>query len=177
MSEFIPLTCAVPECKRPYSGKGLCGFHIKRVRLPRIKALAKGPRRNVKRDENKDKEWRLKNKEKIRANGAAWRRRNPLRAVMINAEQRGLPVSITNEQLVKLRKRPCHYCGGSLPPAGSGLDRLDNTKGYHLDNVVPCCTTCNLMRGDRLTPEETKVAAQAIKQYRLLNGSLKIIKG
>jgi len=25
----------------------------------------------------------------------------------------------------------------------NGLDRADNSKGYELDNVVPCCGRCN----------------------------------
>ncbi|MFJ5625297.1 hypothetical protein ACIQD3_21940 [Peribacillus loiseleuriae] len=29
----------------------------------------------------------------------------------------------------------------------NGIDRLDNAKGYTLDNVVPCCKTCNYMKG------------------------------
>ena len=28
----------------------------------------------------------------------------------------------------------------------SGLDRVDNSIGYILENVVPCCVTCNSMK-------------------------------
>lgn len=27
-------------------------------------------------------------------------------------------------------------------------DRVDNDKGYSIKNVVPCCETCNYMKGD-----------------------------
>jgi hypothetical protein len=64
----------------------------------------------------------------------------------------------------------CHYCEGELPTFGHGLDRIDNSAGYELGNVVPCCTRCNMTRGDRYTYEEFKnliapaiVAADACK--------------
>lgn len=44
--------------------------------------------------------------------------------------------------------------------------RLDNSKGYTSENVVPCCKECNMLRGNRLTPEETKVVTNALKQFR-----------
>lgn len=25
----------------------------------------------------------------------------------------------------------------------NGIDRVDSNKGYHIDNCVPCCTSCN----------------------------------
>ena len=30
----------------------------------------------------------------------------------------------------------------------SGVDRIDSSKGYTKDNVVPCCGKCNRMKGD-----------------------------
>lgn len=30
--------------------------------------------------------------------------------------------------------------------AYNGIDRVDPTKGYIIDNCVPCCTTCNYMK-------------------------------
>ena len=29
-----------------------------------------------------------------------------------------------------------------------GIDRIDSSSGYTIDNVVPCCWTCNRMKGD-----------------------------
>lgn len=43
----------------------------------------------------------------------------------------------------------CSYCSGSLRElSGHSLDRIDNLRGYHLDNVVPCCWECNHKRRD-----------------------------
>lgn len=48
----------------------------------------------------------------------------------------------------------CHYCGGSLPPTGAGLDRKDNNGPYSLANAVPCCRRCNTIKGNAFTYEE-----------------------
>jgi hypothetical protein len=37
----------------------------------------------------------------------------------------------------------CYYSGHTLPEAGGGLDRIDSSKGYSIENVRPCCKLCN----------------------------------
>ena len=78
------------------------------------------------------------------------------------ARQRSLPFNLTFEEYKDLVTQPCFYCGvteskvcyGSIGAAlahgefkCNGLDRMDNTRGYTLDNVVPCCTQCNISKG------------------------------
>ena len=51
----------------------------------------------------------------------------------------------------------CHYCGvkpnqlvrsvGGEEFKYNGIDRLDNTRGYRIDNVVSCCWLCNDAKG------------------------------
>jgi hypothetical protein len=48
----------------------------------------------------------------------------------------------------------CHYCHGPLPTTGTGLDRKDNSRGYEVDNVVPCCMRCNRLKLNEFTYEE-----------------------
>lgn len=69
----------------------------------------------------------------------------------------------------KLITQSCHYCSNCLAPkkaSGVGLDRIDNTKGYQLDNVLPCCGVCNSIRNDYLSVKETEIAVSAIVTYR-----------
>jgi hypothetical protein len=72
------------------------------------------------------------------------------------AKKKSLSWTIEKDQYVSLIKQPCDYCGGPLPKAGIGLDRLNNKKGYDIDNVIPCCSVCNLVRGNRFTYGEMK---------------------
>lgn len=78
---------------------------------------------------------------------------------------------ITREQFVHLISRPCFYCGtigsnlakdrnhravlypnlreNNDPPielAYNGIDRLDSSLGYNLDNCVSCCKNCNFAK-------------------------------
>lgn len=60
----------------------------------------------------------------------------------------------------------CHYClsdrkiepycykNGKYISAYYGLDRADNSLGYTKENCVPCCTKCNIAKGNRYTYEE-----------------------
>jgi hypothetical protein len=60
-----------------------------------------------------------------------------------SAKKRHKDWGISLEQFAALNALPCHYCGGALNETGIGLDRVDNDNGYKIDNVVPCCGTCN----------------------------------
>lgn len=64
---------------------------------------------------------------------------------------------LTPEFFDQLTRLPCHYCGRlpehwdsgvgrrkqRLGGARSGVDRVNNRRGYEVDNVVPCCWPCN----------------------------------
>lgn len=93
-----------------------------------------------------------------------------------NAKRRNLEWTLDLNGYLALISLPCHYCGGQLCKSGVGLDRLDNQKGYCLTNVVPCCGICNVWRADHFTPEEVKVAMDAIHNLRQekLSGKLSI---
>ena len=72
----------------------------------------------------------------------------------------------------KLTSQNCVYC--DKPPMQiyrthykyNGLDRLDPKRGYEVDNVAPCCGECNGIKSNRLTFEETRAVAQALKRHR-----------
>jgi hypothetical protein len=63
-----------------------------------------------------------------------------------SSRKRGIEWGFDNpEDLREFWDTPCHYCGGEVEQR-LGLDRIENDKGYIPDNVVQCCTTCNLMK-------------------------------
>lgn len=89
------------------------------------------------------------------------------RAYKGGAKQRNLAFELTKEEFRALTSSDCYYCGSSpklisygtkdrMTKEGleyaaylyNGIDRIDNTKGYLIDNVVPCCFDCNRMKTD-----------------------------
>lgn len=70
-------------------------------------------------------------------------------ALKATAKKTGREVSITPEQHAELlRDNICYYCSNRLQETGSGLDRIDSSKGYTIDNVRPCCLRCNQAKSD-----------------------------
>lgn len=95
------------------------------------------------------------------------------------ARQRGHEFKITLREFISIVSKDCRYCGsepklynsylradGSSIEKGitqegidrswiriNGIDRVDNSTGYLLENCVPCCQRCNYAKRD-LTPED-----------------------
>jgi hypothetical protein len=74
-----------------------------------------------------------------------------------NAEGRNLSFELSFEQALELFLTPCNYCGiesGNSIGSNSrvfrynGIDRVDNDRGYDVDNVVSCCRVCNYAKRD-----------------------------
>lgn len=59
------------------------------------------------------------------------------------AWDRGHDFNISVEEFEKICEKQCYYCGSN---DNIGMDRLDNKQDYMLDNVVPCCGKCNIMK-------------------------------
>lgn len=85
--------------------------------------------------------------------------RDLVRSRKVIANKYDREFDLTNEQLRILFKGNCHYCGIKPkqiwrsracrrnpkiePFVYNGIDRLDNSKGYTIDNCVSCCRRCN----------------------------------
>jgi hypothetical protein len=62
--------------------------------------------------------------------------------------KRKLPFHISKDEWNVLIKQSCYLCGFQTN-RGIGLDRIDSTKReYTMDNVKPCCYTCNMLKKD-----------------------------
>jgi hypothetical protein len=61
------------------------------------------------------------------------------------AARRTIDQQLTFEQFSVLVKMACNYCGMG---GNMGIDRIDSSvRTYALNNCVPCCATCNFMKG------------------------------
>jgi hypothetical protein len=80
-----------------------------------------------------------------------YRLREPVPHAWINyraqAKARGLSFKLTRKRFDALVLDSCFYCG--LPPNPiNGIDRVDNTRGYSINNVVTACKQCNWAKVD-----------------------------
>jgi len=73
------------------------------------------------------------------------------------AKRRRLIFNLTKEEFAELVKQNCYYCGKSPQTERykrgangnfiyNGIDRVDNNRGYELDNCVACCKYCNIAK-------------------------------
>ena len=80
------------------------------------------------------------------------------------AGKRGLSFTLSFEEFIHIVQQNCFYCDS--PPGNcvkshstkngffyNGLDRIDNNKGYDIDNVRPCCVDCNYAKGTQMSEE------------------------
>jgi len=83
------------------------------------------------------------------------------------AIRKGKDFSIQKSEYLNLMEQGCFYCGSSLDKNGGlSLDRIDNCKGYSIDNVLPCCRPCNVIKNEFLSVQETKAVIELIQQMR-----------
>lgn len=83
------------------------------------------------------------------------------------AIQRGLEWDLSEAEWAAIRKLDCHYCSFPIETATGGLDRINSSKGYTADNVLPACKECNVARNDHFTVDEMLVIGKAIAQVKL----------
>ncbi len=98
----------------------------------------------------KTKPWQLPKGESARRNLENQYKRG--------AEKRNLEYNLKTEDFNKIVTGECVYCGDSLTNTKkgqgktsgdyhyTGIDRVDSSKGYTLENSVPCCWMCNNMK-------------------------------
>lgn len=148
----------------------------RKLRPENYKKIAKKSYDSNREDRLKEKkEYYIKNRQKILKKVQKYQKENSYpviyRQLKWGSKNRGLgPLLITYDEFVDFREnnKKCFYCPNDLPEVGSGMDRIDNSKGYLLDNIVPCCTSCNKIRGNNLTHEEMVVAMNAVNTFRKL---------
>lgn len=77
------------------------------------------------------------------------------------ATARQIESQLSDEQVIAICSRDCHYCGcapnkrkvlagqndGSIYLCYHGMDRIDSSLSYTVENVVTCCSRCNFAKG------------------------------
>lgn len=78
---------------------------------------------------------------------------NKITSYKNSAKKRKISFDLSHDQVKDLIFQPCIYCGyidkdtylhtKKFNIRCNGIDRIDSNKGYEINNVVPCCETCN----------------------------------
>lgn len=82
-----------------------------------------------------------------------------------SAKARNIETTIINEQFVEITSKPCTYCGNV---SNNGIDRIDSSKGYTIENSQSCCSRCNVMKMD-MTHNDFINHIQLITKYLQMN--------
>jgi hypothetical protein len=108
-------------------------------------------------------------KEKVRNYQKEWSKSHPIyklvKAYRSSDKKRGLLNNIFIKEAKELFKKSCYYCGATTK---IGLDRIDNTKGHTLDNVLTCCEKCNNILSD-LPMEAKEILKKGLTEIREKN--------
>jgi len=75
------------------------------------------------------------------------------KAYKYRAQKIEVEFSLTFEQFKVFVGQPCFYCGGQPEKIRMGVDRADNSRGYVVENCVPCCSRCNIAKNTKSTDE------------------------
>jgi hypothetical protein len=62
------------------------------------------------------------------------------------AKFKGIDFTLTKDEFMSFWQSPCYYCGYSIHTVG--IDRIDSSVGYRLENCRSCCAYCNKAKND-----------------------------
>lgn len=118
------------------------------------------------------REWRKKNYPRLRLRKLEYNKtyQNTIKyrysMYKSNAKKRGLVFSISINDFERIAKLACTYCGIEASPF-NGIDRENSGIGYLLENCVPACTNCNVMKNDSSVDDFLKKCAAIVNYLKL----------
>ena len=81
------------------------------------------------------------------------------------ATKRNYEFNLSRTEFDSFYQKRCYYCGDVISIIG--IDRFDNTKGYSIENCVPCCTICNWMKLNKTESFFIAKCNQIIDNYKI----------
>lgn len=93
---------------------------------------------------------------------------NVVNDIKVKAKKRGKEWNLNHLEAFNFIVGQCVYCGKipNWPKERNGIDRVDNNKGYEIENCVSCCFTCNSAKKEHSLDEFKQ---WVIKVYNHLN--------
>lgn len=104
-----------------------------------------------------------KNKHKMRErlNVYYWTLVSQYHQYLKMAKKKNRDFTLTKKECEMFFNSNCYYCGDSY--VGLRMDRIDSNVGYQIDNVRPCCWTCNFMKNNLSENEFYEKIKQILK--------------
>lgn len=97
-----------------------------------------------------------------------------------SSNSRGLVFNLSEKLVGIMIMWPCYYCGAKHSNAKivygktqhrtlryNGIDRIDNDRGYEIDNVVTCCSYCNRAKMDMGKEDFLALCRRVAKKHPL----------
>lgn len=162
------MNCNIDSCNNTVYVRKLCRKHYRQLPEVREKELAYREKylRSV-GHKKRVKTWNSSEKGKNAIDSYQKTVRGRFNFSKNRAKKQNKEFTLSLEDYTGLLNKPCFYDGVSLfGEYGIGLDRIDNSKGYTKENVLPCCGACNKIRGNNLTVEEMIAVANLLKSMR-----------
>ncbi len=167
--EFVPQKCIVESCERKQFANQMCATHnAKMKRTGTLEKINHGPEWAVRNGEARKTDL-AKLDSTLDPNKRGYLAVNTISDIRYKAKCRGISWTLTQIEAYNLIISSCHYCGHTpgWPTSRVGIDRVDNTKGYSMDNCLSCCTQCNTAKGANSLEE-------FISWIKKINGRLSI---
>jgi hypothetical protein len=80
---------------------------------------------------------------KLHENGIPSYFKKRISSIKGNAKSRNINMQLTDNEIYNIIQKSCYYC---KEKEAFGIDRIDSTKDYTIDNCVPCCFICNRIK-------------------------------
>jgi hypothetical protein len=100
---------------------------------------------NIEKERERGRQKYTDNIEKERERAATHKR--TIADIKRSALRRKLCYDLTDEYAASITDEPCFYCEEETTISRrNGIDRLNNSVGYVIENCVSCCNICNMMK-------------------------------
>lgn len=167
--------CKICEIEKPCDE-----FHKMKKGLFGVRTTCKECRKIEKQDYNareyvkqKNKKYYLEHKDEIRerTNKHRLTLNGQFHEYKKSAKKRNIEFELVQEQCEPFFNTNCYYCGDKF--TGLGMDRINNSIGYKLNNIVPCCYRCNIMKHTSTEHDFIKHIEKILTNLKIKNGNYK----
>jgi hypothetical protein len=140
--------CKICKIEKEYSE-----FHKSKLTIGGVRTICKECRKEEKKEylsrdyvKVKQHQHYIDNKVEIKKRTRAhyWTLNGQYHQYKKRAKKKNIRFELLEKDCIPFYNTNCSYCGSNIN--GLGIDRVDNGRGYVIDNIVPCCSTCNFMK-------------------------------